>query len=242
MAPLFTTLAPGRAGWSNTSRPAAAFAAVMPGAEATSAFTSTCAPEANTIPDWLAITTRPLEVSRPAITEGSGPTTRLMVTDCAFGSTKATCAWAPIEKFCQLIAAFWVACVTVMVVPPVSMRATPPITCPPVGSSVGATLCAPAGGASTTTVSTAACKAVARSSAARGMRSWTTGMAPCLALRPSGRMLARRVMSVPLGVIRSVSAHASRSRPHEAEPPRWYCPAAGVSRGPRPPGRTRCTG
>ncbi len=133
MVPWFSTRAPRRGAPSNTIRPAMKFWLVMLAAEAISEPTSTCAPPAKTMPDWLTMATPPLAWMRPAMTDGSGPTTRFNVQDPWLGWTNCTVCWLPTLNCCQSIAARsepWV-----MVVRPVvrAMAAWPATTWPPVG-------------------------------------------------------------------------------------------------------------
>ena len=133
MVPRFSTRAP-RRGWpSNTIRPAMKFWLVILAAEAISEPTSTCAPPAKTMPDWLTMATPPLAWMRPAMTDGSGPTTRFSVQEPWLGCTNCTVWSLPTLNCCQSIAARLVP--WVMVVRPVdcAMLARPATTCPPVG-------------------------------------------------------------------------------------------------------------
>ena len=58
-----------------------------------------------------------LAVILPAITEGSGPTTRLMVSDWAEGAVKLTVPAVPTSKLRQLMPAVLVLWVTLSVAP-----------------------------------------------------------------------------------------------------------------------------
>ena len=105
MLPAFVTAAPGLAGRSNTSLPAMKFCVLIPGALTISPLTSTCAPRENATPAALVMMTLPFALIRPAITEGSGPTTRFSVTALALGWLNCTVCWLPTSKLCQLMAA-----------------------------------------------------------------------------------------------------------------------------------------
>ena len=62
--------------------------------------------------------------------------TRFSATDDAFGCTKLTLSFAPIEKLCQLMIAFCVACVTCVLVAEGRVTlALPAITCAPLGAA-----------------------------------------------------------------------------------------------------------
>src|ERR1700739_1386797 len=93
--------------------------------------------------------TCPLALSLPAICEGLGVVTRFNATAAEFGWLNCTCAWLPILKVCQLIAARWLAWLMVVVLPLLLIEALPPNTLPPVGSAFGAG-CASAGKDTTT--------------------------------------------------------------------------------------------
>ena len=138
MRPRFSTRAPGRGAPSNTIRPAMKFRLVMFAAEAISEPTSTCAPPAKTMPDWLTMATPPLAWMRPAMTEGSGPTTRFSVQEPWLGWTNWTVCWLPTSNCCQSIAARLVDCVMVVRLAVCAMAAWPATTWPPVGDCASA--------------------------------------------------------------------------------------------------------
>ena len=116
----------------------------MPSEEATIPPTSTCAPGAKRIPLGLVRNTRPLEVRRPKIADGSPPRTRLRMTDEALGCAKLTWAWLPMLKLSQLTIALLEDCVTSMRAPLLLIVACPATISPPVGRVVGAGVAATA--------------------------------------------------------------------------------------------------
>ncbi len=168
MRPALTIRAPGFAGMSKRIRPAMKLRFVMPAAETRTLAALTSEPLVNTTPDWLVMTIPPLAWMRPAITEGSGASTRFSVTAFAEGWTKFTVAAEPTLKLCQLTAARGEPCVTVVVVPAAAIRADPATTTPPEGNVSGASW-ARAGNA--TRARTAAESAVVTSRPARSRRS-----------------------------------------------------------------------
>nr|VFJ50758.1 MAG: hypothetical protein BECKDK2373C_GA0170839_10303 [Candidatus Kentron sp. DK] len=76
--------------------------------EATNPPTLTWAPAPNSTPLGLTTNTWPLALSDPRMTDPSEPRTRFRATELAEGWWKVTLLLAPIEKVCQLMAAFWV--------------------------------------------------------------------------------------------------------------------------------------
>ncbi len=98
----------------------------------------TCAPLKNITPDWFTSTTWPFASMRPAIREGSGPTTRFSVMALADGCRKSTRCWLPTSKLCQFTAARWVDWLIVVVFAVWPMAAEPATTTPPVGRAFGA--------------------------------------------------------------------------------------------------------
>ncbi len=104
---------------------------------------------------------------RPAICEGSGPTTRFSVTALGDGWLKVTLCWLPTLKLCQLTAARWVDWLIAVLLAVWLIAAAPAITTPPVGWAFGAGW-AWAGSASTR--DTVACNAVLIISAGRPRR------------------------------------------------------------------------
>ena len=192
MRPSLRTCAPGCAAWSKRMRPAMKFSLVIPGAVAISAPTSTWAPRVNRMPDWLTSATPPLAVMRPAITEGSGPTTRFSVQLPALGCWNCTVCPAPTLKPCQLIAARSVPCVMVVCVPVCAMPACPATTCPPVGACACAPKLASATGSS----------AVVRNNHARGAAMGPRRSARRGATEASGRGAARWAMGQNLTRVR----------------------------------------
>ena len=64
--------------------------------------------------------------------------TRFKVTAAALGWLKFTCAPEPTLKLFQSMAARWLLCCTVKLLPLLVMAALPPTTLPPWGSCVGA--------------------------------------------------------------------------------------------------------
>ena len=72
--------------------------------------------------------------------EGVLPVTRFSSAALLLGCWMLTCAWAPIEKPCQLTTALGVDCVMASLLPDAAPMVTPPAaTLPPVGSVPGAT-------------------------------------------------------------------------------------------------------
>ena len=180
MVPWLITAAPGLAGLVNASLPAFRFASVMPIAETTSDWAFTSEPLVNSTPDWLISTSWSLAVILPAITDGSGPTTWLMVTDCADGAVNDTVPAVPTSKLRQFTEAEEVLCVTSSVAPLWLMVAAPATTLPPVGNAVAERLAARAAKAvgtlwaraapcpeTDTASTTTACSAVLRNRALR---------------------------------------------------------------------------
>src|SRR6185369_7651700 len=101
--------------------------------DATRPATFTCAPWANRMPFGFTRNTLPLADRLPRMLEGSGPVTRLSATELEFGCTNLTASTCPILKLCQLMAAFWLDWVMVMVPAPPEIVALPAETAPPVG-------------------------------------------------------------------------------------------------------------
>ena len=144
------------------------FSGLIAAAETTRPAALTCAPRLKATPDWLISTIWPLALIRPAICDGSGPTTRFKVTAWAEGWLNVTVCCAPTSKLCQFTAPRWVAWLTVVFC--ASGRAMliwPPTTCPPCGLAFGAGAARVAG---TSTIMVAACNAVPRNSARRSQR------------------------------------------------------------------------
>ena len=65
--------------------------------------------------------------------EGSEPSTRLSATELLLGCTNWTASFCPMLKLCQLIAAFWLDWLIVVLPAPPAMLALPADTAPPVG-------------------------------------------------------------------------------------------------------------
>src|SRR5260221_14094472 len=101
---------------------------------ATMLWTLTCEPAENSTPLRLTRMRLPVACRCPAMTEGSGPFTRLSATEEAEGG-KNTVYWlAPMLKLCQLMAARSVVCViSVRFGMAWLMLAWPETTLPPVG-------------------------------------------------------------------------------------------------------------
>src|ERR1043166_7152447 len=106
--------------------------------------TSTEALGPKSTPFGLVRKTWPLALSRPKISLGLLPSTRLSAIADELGWVKLTAALEPIEKLCQLRMAEFVLCVICMFGPEVEMFALPAATLPPLGSVVGV-VCANAG-------------------------------------------------------------------------------------------------
>ena len=122
--------------------------------DATRPPTSTRAPVLNSTPFGLTSQTWPLARSAPSMTVVSLPTTRFRTTDDASGCRNCTVAFAPILKFCQLMAARDDVWLTVMADPLVLMFAWPATMVPPVGNA-SVPACALAAPASNTLASSA---------------------------------------------------------------------------------------
>ena len=75
----------------------------------------------------------PLAPIRPAICDGSGPSTRFSATEPIEGWLNRTDCWLPISKLCQLMAARGLDWSMVVVVAFCAMAAAPAVTTPPVG-------------------------------------------------------------------------------------------------------------
>src|SRR5579859_6232640 len=96
--------------------------------------TSSTAPRPNRMPLGLMRNTWPLALMLPRMLEGMPPMTRFSTTAELSGCRNCTYSFAPTENCCQLMAAFWLVCLTrVPLAPGVLMLAWPPTTCPPVG-------------------------------------------------------------------------------------------------------------
>ena len=106
---------------------------VMFRVEATSPPTLTDAPWPNRMPFGLTRNTLPLADRLPRMLEGSEPSTRLSATELLLGCTNWTASPAAMLKLCQLIAAFWVDWLMVVLPAPVLMLAPPAATTPPAG-------------------------------------------------------------------------------------------------------------
>jgi hypothetical protein len=136
----------GRAeGWSKAMRPAMKAWLVVSAVVAISPATSTCAPPWKTMPEGFTSATPPLEVSRPAMAEGSGPVTRCSDQDPAPGWRISTWCPAPMSKPRHSITARlldWVTCVRAGVC---AICACPATTAPPCGRAEGACAAAMAG-------------------------------------------------------------------------------------------------
>ena len=78
--------------------------------------------------------TWPGALMRPMIWLGLLSSTRLRVTAAALGWLKLICAPEPTLKVFQSMAARWLLCCTVKVLPVLLMAALPPTTLPPSGS------------------------------------------------------------------------------------------------------------
>ena len=100
--------------------------------DATSPATSTRASRPNSTPYGFNSHTAPLLLSRPAICDGSFPSTRLSTWLEALACSKRTLWPAPMEKLCQFSTAFGLL-VTVIWLPWVTMLAWPRATAAPVG-------------------------------------------------------------------------------------------------------------
>ena len=101
--------------------------------DATRPPTLTDEPLPNKMPLGFSRNTVPLEVRLPIITDGSAPNTRFNATELLPGCTNCTEWSAPMLKLCQLITAFELDCVMVVLLPACTMFALPAATTPPVG-------------------------------------------------------------------------------------------------------------
>ena len=77
----------------------------------------------------------PLAERLPKMAEGSEPSTRLSITELLLGCAKRTASPEAMLKPCQLMAAFWLDWVMVLVSAVLLMLALPAATTPPVGSA-----------------------------------------------------------------------------------------------------------
>src|SRR5260221_14534878 len=112
MVPSLTTVAFGLGeGMLKLKRPSLKSRSRMSAVVATMLWTLTCEPAENSTPLRLTRMRLPLACRCPAMTEGSGPFTRLSATE-EEGGWKNTVYWlAPMLKLCQLMAARSVVCV-----------------------------------------------------------------------------------------------------------------------------------
>src|SRR5450830_1759375 len=99
--------------------------------DATSPPTFTCAPWPNRMPFGFSRNTLPLADRLPRMLEASEPSTRLSATELLLGCTNRTASPCPMLKLCQLIAAFGVDWVMVVLPAPLLMLAPPAATTPP---------------------------------------------------------------------------------------------------------------
>ena len=177
MAPWFSIRASGRAAWSNTMRPAMKFWVEMPAALTTTLWALTWEPWWKTTPEGFTSTSCPFALMRPAMAEGSGPVTRLSVTEALLGCWKVTDWLRPTSNERQSMAARLLDWLIVVDVGALLMAAVPATTWPPCGRAFGAG-CAAAGrtGIAPGTAKarpTTACSAVLRNRCRRFTRSWT---------------------------------------------------------------------
>ncbi len=191
IVPLLMTIAFGLPGMEKLVFPAMKALLAMSAVEITSELTLTWLPCSNTTPDGLTSTTLPLAVMRPAIAEGSGPTTRFSVVALALGCWKVTLCAEPTLKLCQSTAARELDCCTVVTVVVWLMLACPATTWPPCGCALGGS--GPACAGSPSTSSTAACSAVLPSNAARRPRS----VAGIIAFPPPRRPAILHAAAIP---------------------------------------------
>src|SRR5215469_11551206 len=96
--------------------------------------TSRTAPFPNRMPFGFTRNTCPFDVMFPKMLEGLLPMTRFRMVAELSGCRNCTYWFAPTEKDCQLITAFWLVWVILVVFAfGAAMVAAPPTTCPPVG-------------------------------------------------------------------------------------------------------------
>src|SRR6185436_5899780 len=110
-------------------------ASVIPRVEATSPPTFTCAPCPNRMPFGLMRKTLPFADRLPRMLDGSGPSTRLRATELLPGCTNWTASVLPMLNDCQLIAAFWLDWLIVVLPGVTAIFAVPADTAPPTGSA-----------------------------------------------------------------------------------------------------------
>src|SRR5450830_1157622 len=103
--------------------------------EATKPPTLTEAPLPNKMPFGFTRNTLPLAVKLPRMLDGSAPSTRLRTTELLLGCTKRTASPDAMLKLCQLMAAFCVDWLMVVLPATVLMLAPPAATTPPKGSA-----------------------------------------------------------------------------------------------------------
>src|SRR5450631_4286323 len=106
---------------------------VMLRVDATSPPTFTCAPAPKRMPFGLTRNTLPFADRLPRMLEGSAPSTRLSATELLLGCANCTASADPMLKPCQLIAAFWLVWVIVVLPGVEAMLALPADTAPPMG-------------------------------------------------------------------------------------------------------------
>src|SRR5450830_1858489 len=103
--------------------------------EATKPPTLTEAPLPNKMPFGFTRNTLPLAVKLPRMLDGSAPSTRLRTTELLLGCTKRTASPDAMLKLCQLMTAFCVDWLMVVLPATVLMLAPPAATTPPTGSA-----------------------------------------------------------------------------------------------------------
>src|SRR5450830_1517311 len=101
--------------------------------EATRPPTFTDEPLPNRMPFGFTRNTLPLAVKLPRMLDGSAPSTRFRVTELLLGCTKRTASPEATLKLCQLMTAFCVDWLMVVLPAAVLMLAPPAATTPPAG-------------------------------------------------------------------------------------------------------------